>query len=166
MAHPPPCLRNQSCVAIVSEQASLRGAIQVALMQNVSILLRTFLKILNPDLGHDKLGLQVGLDVGLPHRVFKVQVQGAFAGHAAVAVAAAGLAIGQPLVGPTLVPSSLPAKPLLLHQQLQPLHLTASGTVLCLTQPVTGRLTHVYLALALHQRVQGWRGAAAGAGGH
>lgn len=128
--------------------------------------LRTFLNILNPDLGHDELGLQVGLDIGLPHRVFKVQVQGAFAGHAAVAVAAAGLAIGQPLVGPALVPSSLPAKPLLLHQQLQPLHLTASGTVLCLTQPVTRRLTHVYLALALHQRMQGWRGAAAGAGGH
>lgn len=126
----------------------------------------TILLILNPILGHDELGLEVGLDVGLPHRVFKVQVQGAFAGHAAVAVAAPGLAVGQPVVGSALVPPSLPAQPLLLHQQLQPLHLTASGAVLRLTQPVTGRLTHVDLALALHQRMQGRWGAAAAAGGH
>lgn len=87
--------------------------------------------------GHDELRLQVCLNVGLPHRVVKVQVQGALAGHAAVAVAAPGLPVGQPLIGSALVPSGLPAQTLLLHQQLQALHLAASCTVLGLTNTVT-----------------------------
>lgn len=89
--------------------------------------------------GHDELGLQVGLDVRLPHRVVEVQVQGALAGHAAVAVAAPGLPVGQPLVGGALVPPRLPAQPLLLHQQLQALHLAARGAVLVLAHVVTCR---------------------------
>lgn len=87
--------------------------------------------------GHDELGLQVSLDVGLPHRVVKVQVHGALAGDAAVAVAASGLAVGQPLIRSALVPPGLPANTLLLHQQLQAFHLAASCTVLGLTDAVT-----------------------------
>lgn len=163
MACPTPRLRTQSFVAIGFKSAwSLPSRSLCKVSQSLACIEDTKIQIL----GHDELGLEVGLDVGLPHRVFKVQVQGAFAGHAAVAVAAPGLAVGQPLVGPALVPPGLPAQPLLLHQQLQPLHLAASGPVLRLTQPVTRRLTHVDLALALHQRMQGRRGAAAAAGGH
>lgn len=87
--------------------------------------------------GHHKLGLQVGLDVGLPHRVVKVQIQGALAGHAAVAVATSSLAVRQPLIGSSLVPPGLPAQTLLLHQQLQTFHLAAGCTVLGLTHAVT-----------------------------
>ena len=89
--------------------------------------------------GHDELRLQISLDVWFPHRVVKVQVQGALAGNAAVAVAAAGLAVGQPLIRGALVPPGLPAQTLLLHQQLQALHLAAGRTVLGLTQTVTWR---------------------------
>lgn len=89
--------------------------------------------------GHDKLRLQVGLDVWFPHRVVEVQVQGALAGHAAVAVAASGFPVGQPLVGSALVPPGLPAQALLLHQQLQALHFAACGAVLVLTHVVTWR---------------------------
>lgn len=87
--------------------------------------------------GHDKLRLQVSLDVWFPHRIVKVQVQGAFTGHAAVAVAASGFSVGQPLIGSALVPPGLPAQALLLHQQLQAFNLTAGCTVLSLTDTVT-----------------------------
>lgn len=116
--------------------------------------------------GHDELGLQVSLDVGLPHRVVKVQVHGALAGHAAVAVAASGLAVGQPLIRSALVPPGLPANTLLLHQQLQAFHLAASCTVLGLTDAVTRGFAHADLTLALHQRMKGRRRVARAAGGH
>lgn len=90
-----------------------------------------------PDSSHDELRLQVCLYVRFPHRILKVQIQRALAGHAAVAVAAPGLAVGQPLVGSTLVPPGLPAQTLLLHQQLQAFHLTACRTVFGLTHAVT-----------------------------
>lgn len=89
--------------------------------------------------GHDELRLQVGLDVGLPHWIIKVQVQGALAGHAAVAVAAASFAVWQPLIRSALVSPGLSAQALLLHQQLQAFHLTAGCTVLSLTYTVTWR---------------------------
>lgn len=116
--------------------------------------------------GHDELGLQVGLDVGLPHRVVKIQVQGALAGHAAVAVAAAGLAVRQPLIRGALVPPGLPAQTLLLHQQLQTLHLTAGRTVLGLADTVTRGFAHANLTLALHQWMKSRRRSAGAACGH
>lgn len=125
-----------------------------------------FFFLLSRASGHDELGLEVRLDVGLPHRVVEVQVQGALAGHAAVAVGAAGLAVGHPVVGGPLVPPGLPAQPLLLHQQLQALHLAAGRAVLRLTKWVTRGLAHADLTLALHQRVEGRRWAASAAGGH
>lgn len=89
--------------------------------------------------GHDKLGLQVGLHIGLPHRIVKVQVQGALAGHAAVAVTASGLAVRQPLIRSPLVPPGLPAQTLLLHQELQTFHLTPGCAVLGLTNAIAWR---------------------------
>lgn len=85
---------------------------------------------------HHELRLHVGFDVGLPHRVLEVQVEGAVARHAAVAVAAPRLAVGQPGVGGARVSPRLPSQALLLHQQLQLLHLAARGPVLRLPQPV------------------------------
>lgn len=126
-----------------------------------------YISCLRLSLGHDELRLQVGLDVGLPHRVVKVQVQGALTGHAAVAVAAASFTVGQPVVvGSALVPPGLSAQPLLLHQQLQAFNLTAGGAILSLADTVTGRFAHVDLALALHQWMETRRGAAGAAGGH
>lgn len=90
-----------------------------------------------PSSGHNELGLQIGLDVWLPHRIVKVQVQGALAGHAAVAVAASSFAVGEPLVRSALVPPGLPAQALLLHQQLEALHFAARGAVLVLAHVVT-----------------------------
>lgn len=87
--------------------------------------------------GHDELGLQVSLYIGLPHGIVKVQVQGALAGHAAVAIAASRLAVGQPLIRSPLVPPGLPAQTLLLHQELQTFHLTPGCAVLCLTYTIT-----------------------------
>lgn len=87
--------------------------------------------------GHDELGLQVSLYIGLPHWIVKVQVQGALAGHAAVAIAASRLAVGQPLIRSPLVPPGLPAQTLLLHQELQTFHLTPGCAVLCLTYTIT-----------------------------
>lgn len=86
--------------------------------------------------GHDEFWFHVGLDVGLPHGVLKVEVQGALAGHTAVAVAPSRLAVGEPVVRGARVPASLPAQALLLHEKLQPLHLAARGPVLRLTQSI------------------------------
>lgn len=41
-----------------------------------------------------------------------------------------------------------------------------AGEVKLTFEPLTGRLAHADLALALHQRVEGWRWAASAAGGH
>lgn len=112
--------------------------------------------------GHDELGLQVSLYIGLPHGIVKVQVQGALAGHAAVAIAASRLAVGQPLIRSPLVPPGLPAQTLLLHQELQTFHLTPGCAVLCLTYTITRGFAHANLALALHKWMQSWRRAAGG----
>lgn len=108
--------------------------------------------------GHDEFGFHVCLDVGLPHRVLKVKVQGALTGHTAVAVAPSGLAVGEPVVRGARVPASLPAQTLLLHEKLQPFHLAARGPVLRLTHSITGRLAHAERALALYKRVEGLLG--------
>lgn len=92
-------------------------------------------------LGHNVLRLHVRLDVGFPHRVLEVQVQGALAGHTAVTVAATRLAVGQPVVGCARVPPGLPTQTLLLHQQLQALHLAARRPVLRLTHTLACRTT-------------------------
>lgn len=57
-----------------------------------SLLLYPPLLSLNSS-GHDVLSLHVGFDVRFPDGVVEVQVQGAFTGHAAVAVAAASLPV-------------------------------------------------------------------------
>lgn len=80
--------------------------------------------------GHDKLRADVGLDVVLPERFVVVQVDGAIAAQAAVAVASGGFALTQPVIGSTGLSPRPPTEPPLLQQQLQTLHLTARRPVL------------------------------------
>lgn len=131
-------------------------------------------------LRHHELRLHVGVHFRLPHRVLKVEAQargfaGAAASRTAAAVTAAGLSGRRPVIRAAGIPPGLSAQPLLLQQELQPLHLAARGPVLCLPEAVPRGLAHADLALALEQggrrhrgqllaggsfggEVRGWRG--------
>lgn len=109
-------------------------------------------------LSHHKLGLDVWVDFRLPNGVLEVEAQacglaGATSTPTAAAVTTTSFAAGGPVVRTPGVPPCLPSQALLLQQELEAFHFAACGTVLCLSQTVSGGLAHSDLALALEQ---GW----------